>query len=230
MTDVEIFLVGDDAVEVMDTKRILESFDYSVSYMTGKGEEVINKALEIMPDLILMDLITLDKQDIIDTVFNLKKLNIPTIFLVNNSDETAIEKTRLIEPYVYLTKPFDAVEIKYAIELAIYKNKTEQSLAKSEKARMKSEETFSSLFKTMTLGLVYQDSTGKVISANPAAEKILGRTIDEMNGRTSADPRWKSIHEDGSKFHGEDHPSMVALKTGKKVKNIIMGIFNPEKN
>ncbi|MFA0833777.1 MAG: PAS domain S-box protein [Methanobacterium formicicum] len=229
MKDVKIFLVGDDAFEVKDIKKILESFDYSISYMVGEGE-LINKASEIMPDLILMDLITPDKQDIINTVFKLKKLNIPVIFLVDNSDVTAIEKTRLIEPYVYLTKPFDAVGIKHAIELAIYKNNMEHSLAKSEKARMKSEETFSSLFETMTLGLVYQDSTGKVISANPAAEKILGLTIDEMNGRTSADPRWKSIHEDGSKFHGEDHPSMVALKTGKKVKNVIMGIFNPEKN
>lgn len=41
------------------------------------------------------------------------------------------------------------------------------------------------------------------------------------------DPRWKAVHEDGSDFPGETHPAMVALKTGKKVENAIMGVFNP---
>ncbi len=49
-----------------------------------------------------------------------------------------------------------------------------------------------------------------------------------MQGRTSTDPRWKSIHEDGSNFSGETHPAMVALKTGKKVENVIMGVFDPK--
>ena len=38
----------------------------------------------------------------------------------------------------------------------------------------------------------------------------------------------KCIHVDGSNFPGEKHPAMVALKTGKKVKNVIMGVFNPK--
>jgi len=49
-----------------------------------------------------------------------------------------------------------------------------------------------------------------------------------MEGRTSIDPRWKAIHEDGSDFPGETHPSMVALKTGRKVLNVVMGVFNPK--
>lgn len=92
-----------------------------------------------------------------------------------------------------------------------------------------SEEKYRRLFETMALGVVYQDINGKIISANPAAEEILGLTFDQMVGRTSTDPRWKSIHEDGSEFLGEDHPAMVALKTGKKIKNVVMGVFDPEK-
>ena len=87
--------------------------------------------------------------------------------------------------------------------------------------------THQNLFYTMTLGVVYQNAEGKIISANPAAEAILGLTLDQMTGRTSMDPRWKAIHEDGSEFVGETHPSIVALRTGKKIKNVVMGIFNP---
>jgi PAS domain S-box-containing protein len=86
------------------------------------------------------------------------------------------------------------------------------------------------LFQTMSLGVVYQNEYGKIIQANPAAEKILGLTLDEMMGRTSSDPRWRSIREDGSDFPGEEHPAMVALKTKKKVRNVVMGVYDPKKD
>ena len=77
----------------------------------------------------------------------------------------------------------------------------------------------------MLLGVVYQDNNGLIISANPAAEEILGLSFDQMQGRTSTDPRWKSIHEDGSNFPGESHPAMVALKTGENSRKCDNGRF-----
>jgi PAS domain S-box-containing protein len=97
-----------------------------------------------------------------------------------------------------------------------------------EKSKIEGDEKYRLLFETMALGVVYQDVKGKIISANPAAERILGLTLDEMTGRTSVDPRWKSIHRDGSDFRGETHPAMVALKTGKPVNDVIMGVFHPQ--
>lgn len=99
---------------------------------------------------------------------------------------------------------------------------------KSEETLKISEEKYRNLFNTMSQGVVYQDKDGKIISCNPAAERILGLTINQMKGRTSLDPRWKAIHEDGTNFTGNDHPSMLSLKSGKKVRNVIMGVFNPK--
>jgi len=105
--------------------------------------------------------------------------------------------------------------------------KSENDRKKIEEKLRDSEERFRTLFETMAQGVVYQDADGRIISANPAAQRILGLTLDQMQGRTSMDPRWKAIHEDGSDFPGETHPAMIALKTGKEVKNLIMGVFNP---
>ena len=80
------------------------------------------------------------------------------------------------------------------------------------------------------MGVVFQNATGSIIAANPAAETILGLTLDEMQGRTSVDPRWKAIHEDGSDFPGETHPAMVALRTGHLVKGVIMGVYDPRRD
>ncbi len=91
------------------------------------------------------------------------------------------------------------------------------------------EAQYRTLFLTMAQGVVYQDAEGRVISANPAAEKILGLSLDQMLGRTSMDPRWGCIHEDGTPFLGEEHPAMVALRTGRPVEGVVMGVFHPLK-
>ena len=93
-----------------------------------------------------------------------------------------------------------------------------------------SEEQHRLLYETMTQGAVYQDADGRIISANPAAERILGLTAEQMCGLTSLDPRWKTIHEDGSEFPGDEHPSMQALRSGQQVTDVTMGVFNPIDN
>ncbi len=99
---------------------------------------------------------------------------------------------------------------------------------RAEEALRESEEKHRTLFETMIQGVVYQNADGHIFSANQAAERILGLTLDQMQGRTSMDPRWKAVHEDGSDFPGDAHPSMVALATGKEVHDVVMGVFNPE--
>ena len=93
-----------------------------------------------------------------------------------------------------------------------------------------SEEKHRTLFETMVQGVIYQDSEGIAFDENSAAERILGLSLEQLQGRKSFDPRWKAIHEDGADFPGEDHPPMIALRTGKKVENVVMGIFNPKLN
>jgi len=90
-----------------------------------------------------------------------------------------------------------------------------------------SERKYRNLFETMAQGVIYQDSDGKIISVNPAAEKILGLSAEQLYGLDSMDPRWKAINEDGSALPGEKHPAMVALSTGQPVFGFIMGLHNP---
>jgi PAS domain S-box-containing protein len=100
----------------------------------------------------------------------------------------------------------------------------------AEDALRESEEKFRRLFETMAQGVVYQSADGAIISANPAAERILGLSLDQMLGKTSMDPGWRAIREDGSEVSGRDHPAMTALRTGRPVDRFVMGIFNPQKN
>jgi len=89
---------------------------------------------------------------------------------------------------------------------------------------------FRQLFDSMIQGVVYQNYDGYITNANLAAQRILGLSLDQLQGRTSIDPRWKAVHDDMSDFPGNEHPAMVALKTGKTVENEIMGVYHPDKD
>lgn len=76
-------------------------------------------------------------------------------------------------------------------------------------------------------GLVWQDSEGRIIDANAAAAPILGLTLDELLGRTSHDPLWCAVHEDGTPWPGHEHPGMEAIRTGVPQRNQLMGVVAP---
>lgn len=93
-----------------------------------------------------------------------------------------------------------------------------------------SEEKHRFLFENMIQGVVYHDVNGEINYANQAAANILGLSLTQLLGKTSYDPRWKAIHEDGSDYSGDHHPAMVTLRTNSAVTNEIMGVFNPLRN
>jgi PAS domain S-box-containing protein len=98
---------------------------------------------------------------------------------------------------------------------------------KAEDLIKESESRYRNLFESMAQGVVYQDSEGNIISANPAAFKILGLSYDELISRLSIDPKWRSIHKFDSSFEGKEHPSIIALRTGKRVTNVTMRVYHP---
>lgn len=91
-----------------------------------------------------------------------------------------------------------------------------------------SEERYRSVIAALSEGITLQNADGTICATNASAEQILGLTTDQIMGRSSLDPHWYSIHEDGSPFPGSQHPAMVTLRTGKPCRNVIMGISKPD--
>ena len=100
---------------------------------------------------------------------------------------------------------------------------------KAEAALSASEARYRTLFETVPQGVVYHDKSLRITSANPTAQRILGLTLEQLQGRQSIDQRWKSIHEDGSDFPGSEHPATIAARTLKPVNNVVMGVAVPDR-
>ncbi len=87
---------------------------------------------------------------------------------------------------------------------------------------------FRTLFDTMTQGVVYQDAKGAITLVNASARQILGLTLGEMRGRGTIDPYQRAIYKDGSPFPPDQHPGLVALRTGQPVNDVFMGLYHPQ--
>jgi diguanylate cyclase (GGDEF)-like protein/PAS domain S-box-containing protein len=97
---------------------------------------------------------------------------------------------------------------------------------RSEVALLESKTLLHSTLSALKEGVIVQDVNGRIISYNPAAERILGLRPDSQLGATAIDPRLWAIHEDGRDFAGIGHPSTLALETGVPQHDIVMGLRN----
>ena len=100
-------------------------------------------------------------------------------------------------------------------------------LRKSKKDIEDSKNEIEAMLSGLQEGIVFQNTSGEIIRCNKSAEKILGLSFDQLIGKKSIDPSWKSIHEDGTEFPGDTHPAMVTLASQKPLSDIIMGVHKP---
>ena len=116
-------------------------------------------------------------------------------------------------------RQFDNTQLQVLADLAaMVEEEFERSSERALLVRLdESEQRKSLILETLTEGLVFQDRDGNILSWNPAAERVLGLSAGELSGRTSIDPRWSAVHEDGTAWAGDTHPAMEALRTGRAV-------------
>lgn len=107
-------------------------------------------------------------------------------------------------------------------------NQMRESLRRSFAKLRQSEAMYRELYDTMSQGVVYYDAEGSVISANNAALEILGLTLEQLQGSEPLPHDWKTIHEDGRAFRHNYHPAMKALRTGRSIQDVLMGVYHTE--
>ena len=97
---------------------------------------------------------------------------------------------------------------------------------KVEKELRQSEERYRLLFQTMSQGVICIDEDARIISANDAVADIWGLPVGQLTGMMISDPRLKAIHEDGADYAVDSLPALAAIRTGKPVRERVLGFFN----
>jgi PAS domain S-box-containing protein len=77
-------------------------------------------------------------------------------------------------------------------------------------------------------GILVHFTDGTIAESNHRAQEILGRSAEQIEGRSYSDSRWRAIREDGSPFDADTHPVRVALESGRSQLDCTIGIHQPD--
>ena len=127
MDKTRIMVVEDEGIIAKDIQISLQQLGYEVPAVVPSGELAVQKAEELMPDLILMDIVLQGEMDGIEAANRIRTLlNIPVIYLTAYADKKTLERAKIAEPFGYILKPFEERELHTNIETALYKHKLEK--------------------------------------------------------------------------------------------------------
>lgn len=164
-----LLVVEDEYILAVNLKESLESLGYVVVDVVNTAEFAIQKAGELRPDLILMDIRLQGEMDGIQAAEQIwNKLQIPVIYVTGHSDKNTVERATLTFPFGYILKPVRDKELYVAIQTALNRYEREQFL--------------STVLRGMGDGVVVVDKQLHIKYLNPAGEYLTGWQLsDAMN-------------------------------------------------
>ncbi len=138
MPPLSILVVDDEQIVALDIRRTLERLGYAVCAVEADGPSAVQRAGDLRPDLVLMDIRLRGEMDGIQAAGIISaKLRIPVIYLTAYSDQATLERAKTANPFGFLIKPFEERELHSTIEIALLKHSAECRL---DEARRKAEQ------------------------------------------------------------------------------------------
>ena len=177
-----ILIVEDEQIVAIAIEGHLQRLGYQVVGTAASGKEACEKAAELEPDLVLMDVRIKGPMDGIEAARRIcGSRDVPVVFLTAYSDVDTVERAKLVEPYGYVVKPFDPRDLHTTIEIALHKGKVDRRLRESH-------ENLRTILNAQRHGTVMLDAQGRVRLASQAALRmakafdrdVLGHTLAEL--------------------------------------------------
>ena len=124
MDNINILLIEDNLSLATELKNTLENNDYHVVGIANNYQEALTLFYQFPIDLVIIDVFLGDNPEGItfaETISIVPNSLKPFIFLTSSKDRQIFERAKLTKPFRFLLKPFNDLEVLYAIEMAIEK-------------------------------------------------------------------------------------------------------------
>jgi AmiR/NasT family two-component response regulator len=115
---IRVLIAEDEALIRLDLKEMLEEEGYTVVAEAGDGQQAVDRATELRPDLVILD-IQMPVLDGLAAAEQIASARIaPVIVLTAFSQRELVERARDAGAMAYLVKPFSKNDLVPAIEVA----------------------------------------------------------------------------------------------------------------
>jgi len=212
METAKILIVEDNSIVAEDIRIKLGHMGYKNATVATSYAKAIRAAEVQMPDIALMDIQLGGDKNGIDAAGELRrKYQVPIIYITAYADEETVARAKLTEPYGYLVKPFEDNELRSAVEIALYKQKSDRKIRESRK-------WLQTILKSIGDGVIATDGAGQVTFINPVAEVLTGWPKAEAIGK----PMQTIFHIiNESTLHEVENPAARVLREG-----MVVGLAN----
>jgi signal transduction histidine kinase len=129
-----IMIVEDERILALDLAETLDELGYTVAGMASRGEEAIELARRLDPQLILMDVRLDGDIDGITAAETIREEHdVPVVFLTAHADDDTLHRATSSEAAAYLVKPFKPPDLRCVIEIALHKHAADMRLRENER-------------------------------------------------------------------------------------------------
>src|SRR5690348_1074215 len=98
-----ILVVEDEQIVARDIESSLRTLGYSVAGFADSAETAVGQAVNLHPDLVLMDIMLKGERDGVDAANQIRRhLNLPVIYLTAYTDANTLDRAKPTQPFGYL--------------------------------------------------------------------------------------------------------------------------------
>ncbi len=124
-----ILVVEDERIIAFHLKSQLEALGYRVAAAVSSGEEAVEKAGELRPDLVLMDIHLEGAMDGIEAAGRIHAgCRIPVVFLTAYAEDETLQRAQASLPFGYLVKPVEGRELHATLQMALSRRAAEAAI------------------------------------------------------------------------------------------------------
>lgn len=124
MDNINVLIIEDTPEQSDALVKVLVENNYNITGVAANFTDALKLFYENTVDIIIIDVFLDGKPDGItfaESINIIPNASKPFVFLTSSQDRQIFERAKLTKPFSFLMKPFNELEILYAIEMAVEK-------------------------------------------------------------------------------------------------------------
>lgn len=131
MNSARVLIVEDERITAFELRLGLAGMGYTVVGTVARGDEAVERAGELRPDIVLMDVnVEGPKNGLVAAEEITDRFRIPIVFLTAYANDEIIERALASRPLGYLIKPYDERELHTTLQVALARHRLESTASR----------------------------------------------------------------------------------------------------
>ncbi len=203
-----VLIVEDERIIAKALEKRLGVLGYAVAGVAANGEDGVNEAIGLRPDIVLMDITLGSGIDGTEAAERIRKLaDIPIVYLTANSDPVTFDRAKQTGAFGYVLKPCENKDLQSAIEIGLYRHRMERQIRENE-------QWLAATLGSIGDGVIATDPLGRVLFLNSLAEQMTGWPQAQAVGKDMREV-FHILHEKSRK--SIPNPAIEAVERGEIV-------------